>query len=69
MLLFCAKAIMKESQFKPVWGRRRKRRKKKILAVWQLSGLVLSWCFFSATGCVFCQENTRRWMVPCYKGL
>jgi len=49
MLPFCAKTIVKESckfelarKKKRRRRRRRRRRKKNILAVWRLSGLVLS---------------------------
>ena len=44
-------------------------RKKNILAVWWLSGSVLSRCFFSATGSVVRHENTQRWTVGCYNSL
>jgi len=45
-----------------------KKKRKKALATWRLSGLVLSQCL-CATGHVVCHENTQRWMLHCYKGL
>ena len=45
------------------WRRRRKKNEKDIMDVCQLSGMVLSWCFFFTTSHVVGHENTRRWMV------
>ena len=48
---FCAKTTMKETQsWTNLSGEEEERKKENILAVWQLSGSVLSWCFFVPLG-------------------
>jgi len=50
MLLFCVKTIVKEScKFET--------KKKNILAVWRLSGLVLSRCFLAPLGVFFIMKT------------
>jgi len=49
MLLFCAETIVKESR-KFELARLKKKKKENILAVWQLSGSVLSRCFLAPLG-------------------
>jgi len=44
---------------------RRRRRK----PIWQLSGSVLFAMLFRTTSSLVGHENTRRWMICCYKGL
>jgi len=61
MLLFCAKTIVKESR-KFELARLKKKKKKKEK---HFGRLVTFWfgtfaTFYSATGCVFRHENTRR---------
>jgi len=46
MLLFCAKTIVKGSHNFQLARLKKKRKKENVLAVWQLSGSVLSRCFF-----------------------
>jgi len=67
MLPFYAKAIVKDSR-KFELARLKKKKEK------QFGRLVTIWfgtfaMHFSATGCVFCHENTRRRTVGCYNGL
>jgi len=47
MLLFCSKTVVKESRKFELARLKKKKKKKKenVLAVWKLSGLVLSRCF------------------------
>jgi len=65
MLLFCAKTIVKEShKFELALLKKKKKKKKKenILAVWRLSGSVLSRCFLVPLGVFFVMkalENER----------
>ena len=68
MLLFCAKTTVKEPR-KFELARLKKKKKEK-----HFGRLVTFWfgtiaMLFSATGCVFHHENTRRWTVGCYNGL
>ena len=70
MLLFCAKTIVKESR-KFELARLKKKKKKKekhfgrLVTFWFGAFAIL----FSATGCVFRHENTRKWMIGCHNGL
>jgi len=62
MLLFCAKTIVKESRKFELAGLKKKKKKKKEK---HFGRLVTFWfgtfaMRFSATGCVFRHENTRR---------
>jgi len=62
MLLFCAKTIMKESRKFELARLKKKKKKKKEK---HFGRLVTFWfgtfsMHFSATGCVFRHENTRR---------
>ena len=60
MLLFCAKTIMKESCSFELSNLKKKKKKKKmmmILAIWRLSGLVLSRCFFMPVGMLFIMKT------------
>ena len=73
MLLFCANTVVKESG-KFELARLKKKKKKKKKKEKHFDRLVTSWfgtfaMLFSATGCVFRHENTRRWTVGCYNGL
>ena len=54
MLLFCAKTIVKESHKFELASLKKM---KKILAVWQLSGLVLSRCFLVLLGVLFIMKT------------
>ena len=75
MLLFYAKTIVKESREFELARRLKKKKKKKkkkenTLAVWWLSGSVLSRCFLAPLGVLFVDhENTRGWTERCYNGL
>ena len=74
MLMFYAKTIVKESREFELARRLKKKKKKKkkenTLAVWWLSGSVLSRCFLAPLGVLFVDhENTRRWTERCYNGL
>ena len=65
MLLFCAKTIMKESRKLELARLKKKKKKEK-----HFGRLVTFWfgtfaMLFSATGCVFRHENTRKWTVGC----
>ena len=51
MLLFCAETIVKESRKFEEEG------KKMILAVWRLSGSVLSRCFLAPLGVLFVMKT------------
>ena len=69
MLLFCAKSIAKESCKFELARLKKKKKKEK-----HFGRLVTFWfgtfaTLFSATGCIFRHENTRRWTVGCYNGL
>jgi len=52
MLLFCVKTIVKVTQFStsPSEEEKEEERKKNILAIWRVSGSVLSQCFFALLG-------------------
>ena len=54
MLLFCAKTIVKESR---KFELARLKKKKNILAVWRLSGAVLSRCFLAPLGVLFIMKT------------
>jgi len=58
MLLFCANTIVKEShKFELARLKKKKKKKKKILAVWWLSGSVLSRCFLVLLGVLFVMKT------------
>ena len=63
MLLFCAKSVVKESHkfelacLKKKKKKKKKERKENILAVWWLSGSVLSWCFLAPLGVLFVMKT------------
>jgi len=61
MLLFCAKAIVKEShKFELARLKKKKKEKKKnILAVWRLSGSVLSQCILAPLGVFFVMKTLK----------
>ena len=67
MLLFCAKTIVKESR-KFELARLKKKKEKHFgrLATFRFGAFAM---LFSATGCVFRHENTRKWKIGCYNGL
>ena len=68
MLLFCVKTIMKESRKDELAHLKKKKKEKhfgRLATFWFGTFAML----FSATGCVVCHENTRRWTVGCYNGL
>ena len=66
MLLFCAKTIVEESRkFELARLKKKKNKKKKKKKEKHFGHLVTFWfgtfaMLFSATGCVFRHENTRR---------
>jgi len=64
MLLFCAKTIVKESRkFELARLRKKKKKKKKkkkFLAVWRLSGSVVSRCFLAPLGVVFVMKTLEN---------
>ena len=67
MLLFCAKSIVKESR---KFELARLKKKKNILAVWRLSGSVLSQCFLVPLGVFFVMkilEDERYDVITAYK--
>ena len=71
MLLFCAKTIVKESRKFELACLKKKKKKKKekhfgCLATFWFGAFAM---LCSATGRVFCHENTRKWTVRCYNGL
>jgi len=43
-------------------------RKKNILAVWWLSGSVLSWCFLAPLGVLFVMKTLQDEQYGCYNG-
>ena len=55
MMLFCAKTIVKESHNFEL--AHLKKKKENILAVWRLSGLVLSQFFFAILGVLFVMKT------------
>jgi len=57
MLLFCVKTIMKESRKFELARLKKKNKKKNILAVWRLSGSVLSRCFIAPLGMLFIMKT------------
>ena len=63
MLLFCAKTIVKESRkfelarLKKMKKKKKKKKKKNILALWWLSGLVLSRCLLAPLGMLFVMKT------------
>jgi len=65
MLLLCAKTIVKESRKFELAHLKKKKKKRKKKKEKHFSRLVTFWfgtfaMLFSATGCVFRHENTRR---------
>jgi len=65
MLLFCAKTIVKEPRKFELARLKKKKKKKKKKKEKHFGRLVTFWfgtfvMLFSATGCVFRHENTRR---------
>ena len=75
MLLFCAKTVVKESRkFELARPKKYKKKKKKKKKEKHFGRLATFWfgafaMLFSAIGCVFRHENTRKWTVGCYNGL
>jgi len=60
MLLFCAKTIVKElRKFELARLKKKQKKNKNILVVWQLPDFILLQCFLAPLG-VVCHENTRR---------
>jgi len=59
MLLFCAKTIVKESRKFELARLKKNKKKENILAVWRLSGLVLSRCFLVPLGVLFVMKTLK----------
>jgi len=62
MLLFCVKSIVRESrkfELASLKKKKKRRRKKNILAVWRLSGSVLSQCFVVPLGVLFVMKTLK----------
>jgi len=57
MLLFCVKTIVKESHKFELACLKRKKKKKNIMVVSQLSGSVLSRCFLAPLGVLFIMKT------------
>ena len=70
MLRFCVKTIMKASCNFELAHLKKKKRKKTILAIWRLSGLVLLQCFFAPMGVLFViktLEDEQYVVIKAYK--
>ena len=66
MLLFCAKTIAKESRkFELACLKKKEKHFGRLATFWFGVFAML----FSAIGCVFCHENTRKWTIVCYNRL
>jgi len=60
MLLFCAKTIVKQSHKFELARLKKKKNKEKNLAVWRLSGSVLSRCFLAPPGVLFIMKTLKN---------